>query len=89
MSGVREALKDVIDDQVAEVAGVGEVLELVQELAETGAELLTSYENMVVDTEARRRLAQTMMLLELAAETIAKALNHHDAQVCRAPRVPT
>jgi hypothetical protein len=89
VSGVQGALKNLIDAECATVAGVGEVLELVQELAETGAELLTSYENMVVDAEARRRLAQTMMLLELAAETIAKALNHHDAQVCRAPRVPT
>lgn len=71
-------LGDWIDAETATVAGVGEVLELASELAQAAASLLTSYEHEIRDPAARRRVAQALMLLEVAAETVDKALDHHD-----------
>jgi len=80
-----DLLKDVLDGEYATAGSVGDMLKLAQELAEAGAEVLTLSEGNVHDAEARKRLAQALMLLELAGETVAAAGAAHNRP---APAVP-
>lgn len=78
MSDNEPSLQGIIDAEFAAAAGVGDLIELAQELAEHAAQVISMSELNVADPEARKRLAQAMMLCEVAAETIAKALEAHD-----------
>jgi hypothetical protein len=67
-------LQDYIDAEVATAHGVGDVIELAQELAKAASHV------DIADPTARKRLAQAMMLLDAVQILyIAKLLEAHDA----------